>query len=156
MKEEEAARLRIVNHWPCNDQQGWQKLTYLAAYLFATRGSLKPEECPFDRVDFLADSSANSSSALQPTTIRIRNGQFDGMLAIRVVARAPGGDSRQRPPINAGLWKVVSRDRPSPKAIDPALRPRSRRTGEDWPMRPIAGAARPAAGASRVASRRCR
>ncbi|WP_237221917.1 hypothetical protein [Sinorhizobium meliloti] len=43
-KEEEAARLRIVNHWPCNDQQGWQKLTYLAAYLFATRGSLKPEE----------------------------------------------------------------------------------------------------------------
>ncbi|WP_192936496.1 hypothetical protein [Sinorhizobium meliloti] len=43
-KEEEAARLRIVNHWPCNHQQGWQKLTYLAAYLFATRGSLKPEE----------------------------------------------------------------------------------------------------------------
>lgn len=43
-KEEEAARLRIVHHQPCNDQQGWQKLTYLAAYLFATRGSLKPEE----------------------------------------------------------------------------------------------------------------
>ena len=43
-KEEEAARLRIVNHRPCNDQQGWQKLAYLAAYLFATRGSLKPEE----------------------------------------------------------------------------------------------------------------
>jgi len=31
------------NHRPCKDQQGWQ-LTYLAAYLFATRGSLKPEE----------------------------------------------------------------------------------------------------------------
>ena len=43
-KEEEATRLRIVNHRPCNDQQGWQKLTHLAAYLFATRGSLKPKE----------------------------------------------------------------------------------------------------------------
>jgi len=33
----------LPNHRPCNDQQGWQ-LTYLAAYLFATRGSLKPGE----------------------------------------------------------------------------------------------------------------
>ncbi|RVH53197.1 hypothetical protein CN212_03265 [Sinorhizobium meliloti] len=32
------------NHRPYNDQRGWQKLTYLAAYLFAARGSLKPEE----------------------------------------------------------------------------------------------------------------
>ncbi|RVJ69389.1 hypothetical protein CN167_26720 [Sinorhizobium medicae] len=48
------------NHRPYNDQQGWQKSvggerawtrrtssdrsSYLAAYLFAARGSLKPEE----------------------------------------------------------------------------------------------------------------
>ncbi|THK35785.1 hypothetical protein EHS39_23370 [Ensifer sp. MPMI2T] len=43
-KEEEAARLRIVHHQPCNDEQRLQKLTYLAAYLFAMRGSLKPKE----------------------------------------------------------------------------------------------------------------
>ena len=43
-KEEEAARLRIVQHQPCDDRESGLKLAYIAAYLFATRGPLKPEE----------------------------------------------------------------------------------------------------------------
>nr|AFJ91574.1 hypothetical protein pHRC017_0541 [Sinorhizobium meliloti] len=43
-KEEEAARLRIVEHQPRNDRASKLKLTYMAAYLFATRGALKGDE----------------------------------------------------------------------------------------------------------------
>ncbi|APG93088.1 hypothetical protein [Sinorhizobium americanum] len=43
-KGEEAARLRIVEHQPRDDRESKLKLTYMAAYLFATRGALKDEE----------------------------------------------------------------------------------------------------------------
>ncbi|CCE98587.1 hypothetical protein SFHH103_04097 (plasmid) [Sinorhizobium fredii HH103] len=43
-KEEEAARLRIVQHQPCDDRESGLKLAYIAAYLFATGGSLKQDE----------------------------------------------------------------------------------------------------------------
>ncbi|PDT50942.1 MULTISPECIES: hypothetical protein [Sinorhizobium] len=43
-KEEEAARLSIVQHQPCDDRESKLKLTHIAAYLFATMGSLKAEE----------------------------------------------------------------------------------------------------------------
>lgn len=42
-KEDEAARLRIVEHQP-RDEREMRKLAYFAAYLFATRRSLKTEE----------------------------------------------------------------------------------------------------------------
>lgn len=43
-KEEEAARLRIVEHQPRDQRESMLKLAYFAAYLFATRRSLKTEE----------------------------------------------------------------------------------------------------------------
>jgi hypothetical protein len=43
-KEEEEARQRIMQHEPLNDRESKLKLTHIAAYLFATMGSLKAEE----------------------------------------------------------------------------------------------------------------
>lgn len=41
---EEAGRLAIVNYVPKGHQEANTKLTYLAAYLIATRGTLTPKE----------------------------------------------------------------------------------------------------------------
>lgn len=43
-KEEAAARLSTVQHQPCDDRESKLKLTHIAAYLFATMGSVKAEE----------------------------------------------------------------------------------------------------------------
>ncbi|WP_037462020.1 hypothetical protein [Sinorhizobium fredii] len=43
-RDEEAARLAIVNYRPRGDRESRLKLTYLAAYLFATRGTLNANE----------------------------------------------------------------------------------------------------------------
>ncbi|AFL50257.1 hypothetical protein USDA257_c16690 [Sinorhizobium fredii USDA 257] len=43
-REKEEARLRIVQFVPGDNREARQKLTYLAAYLLATRGSLKVPE----------------------------------------------------------------------------------------------------------------
>ncbi|WP_050994524.1 hypothetical protein [Sinorhizobium fredii] len=43
-QEEEAAKQRIVQHEPRDDRESKLKLTHIAAYLFATMGSLKAEE----------------------------------------------------------------------------------------------------------------
>ena len=43
-RDEEAARLAIVNYRPRDSRESRLKLTYLAAYLFATRGTLNANE----------------------------------------------------------------------------------------------------------------
>ncbi|POH25080.1 MULTISPECIES: hypothetical protein [Sinorhizobium] len=43
-RDEEAARLAIVNYRPRGSRESRQKLVYLAAYLFATRGTLNANE----------------------------------------------------------------------------------------------------------------
>jgi 16S rRNA U1498 N3-methylase RsmE len=43
-RDEEAARLAIVNYRPRGSRESRQKLIYLAAYLFATRGTLNANE----------------------------------------------------------------------------------------------------------------
>jgi hypothetical protein len=43
-RDEEAARLAIVNYRPRGSRESRLKLTYLAAYLFATRGTLNANE----------------------------------------------------------------------------------------------------------------
>ncbi|WP_461551691.1 hypothetical protein [Sinorhizobium meliloti] len=43
-RDEEAGRLAIVNHRPRGDRESRLKLIYLAAYLFATRGTLNANE----------------------------------------------------------------------------------------------------------------
>lgn len=43
-RDEEAGRREIVNYRPRNDQESRMKLTYMAAYVIATRGSLSAEE----------------------------------------------------------------------------------------------------------------
>lgn len=43
-REEEGARTAIVLHEPVNQAEKDRKLTYIAAYLIASRGTLKPEE----------------------------------------------------------------------------------------------------------------
>ncbi|MBD9524489.1 hypothetical protein IB262_31890 [Ensifer sp. ENS02] len=43
-RHEEAARLAIVNHRPHDDVESRLKLTYMAAYLIATRGTLTANE----------------------------------------------------------------------------------------------------------------
>ncbi|WP_312408715.1 hypothetical protein [Rhizobium sp.] len=44
MQEEEASRQAIVEYKPRGDCETKMRLTYLAAYLIATRGRLTPEE----------------------------------------------------------------------------------------------------------------
>ncbi|WP_080579156.1 hypothetical protein [Sinorhizobium fredii] len=43
-RDEEAGRLAIVKYRPRDDRESRLKLTYLAAYLFATRGTLNATE----------------------------------------------------------------------------------------------------------------
>ncbi|MBP2450080.1 hypothetical protein [Rhizobium leguminosarum] len=43
-RDEEAGRMAIVNHRPRDDRESKLKLTYMAAYLFATRGTLNAAE----------------------------------------------------------------------------------------------------------------
>ncbi|XOK15608.1 hypothetical protein ACI6PO_28075 (plasmid) [Agrobacterium tumefaciens] len=43
-RDEEAGRLAIVNYMPRTNRESRQKLTYMAAYLIATRGTLAPHE----------------------------------------------------------------------------------------------------------------
>lgn len=43
-REEEAARAAILNYEPRDDREARLKLTYIAAYLMATRGSLNAHE----------------------------------------------------------------------------------------------------------------
>ncbi len=43
-REEETARAAIVNYEPRDDQESRLKLTYIAAYLMATRGRLNAHE----------------------------------------------------------------------------------------------------------------
>jgi hypothetical protein len=43
-REEEAARLCIVQFEPRDDRESNRKLAYIAAYLLATKGTLKAEE----------------------------------------------------------------------------------------------------------------
>ncbi|MBP2450061.1 hypothetical protein [Rhizobium leguminosarum] len=43
-RDEQAGRLAIINYLPRTNQESRQKLTYMAAYLIATRGTLAPHE----------------------------------------------------------------------------------------------------------------
>ncbi|PCK84364.1 hypothetical protein CPT32_24255 [Rhizobium sophoriradicis] len=43
-RDEEAGRLAIVNYLPRTNRESRQKLTYMAAYLIATRGTLDANE----------------------------------------------------------------------------------------------------------------
>ncbi|MDW9670257.1 hypothetical protein GOB27_27270 [Sinorhizobium meliloti] len=43
-RDEEAGRLAIVNYRPRGDRESRLKLTYMAAYLIATRGTLNANE----------------------------------------------------------------------------------------------------------------
>ncbi|MDW9359473.1 hypothetical protein [Sinorhizobium medicae] len=43
-RDEEAGRLAIVNYIPRGDRESRLKLTYMAAYLIATRGTLNANE----------------------------------------------------------------------------------------------------------------
>jgi hypothetical protein len=43
-REEEAARIRIVRYEPRDDREAKLKLTYIAAYLMATKRTLKTVE----------------------------------------------------------------------------------------------------------------
>ncbi|MGG7539392.1 hypothetical protein [Rhizobium sp. 12,4] len=43
-RDEEAGRLAIVNYLPRTNRESRQKLTYMAAYLMATRGTLAQHE----------------------------------------------------------------------------------------------------------------
>lgn len=43
-RDEEAGRLAIINYRPRGDRESRLKLTYMAAYLIATRGTLNPNE----------------------------------------------------------------------------------------------------------------
>ncbi|MBX4911674.1 hypothetical protein HJA82_30645 [Rhizobium bangladeshense] len=43
-RHEQAGRLAIVDYLPRTNRESRQKLTYMAAYLIATRGTLAPHE----------------------------------------------------------------------------------------------------------------